>query len=196
MRRWSFSTVPQLITNIKEQISVFSITEAARREKESHERRADTFRSVLHRTNLHTVHAQEKSAASTNRQMIPCVRVFVLQPCSDNRPFRSILCPTDTADLAACAAQLCPSLFFLRSGLAQHLPLYFLLIISVYPLGGPREAALESPPAHKAGVFIHNPAYRNNQCLCEEKVFHHVSQTKTRTLLECKNVSLTEIIPH
>lgn len=29
MRRQSFSTVPQLITNIKEQIDVFSITETA-----------------------------------------------------------------------------------------------------------------------------------------------------------------------
>lgn len=144
---------------------------------------------------LHTVHAQEKSGVSTNRQMIPCVRVFVLRPRSENRSL-DLFCtlPTPLTLLRALLSSL-PSLFFLHSGLARHLPLYFLLIISFYPLGGPREAALESPPAHKAGVFLHNPAYRNNQCLCEEKVFHRVSQTKTR-LLECKNVRLTETIPN
>lgn len=145
--------------------------------------------------NLRTVHAQEKSGVSTHRQMILCVRVFVLQPCSENRSL-DLFCalPTPLTLLRALLSSI-PSLFFLRCGLARHLPLYFLLIISVYPLGGPREAALESPPAHKAGVSVHNPAYRNNQCPYDEKVFHRVSQTKTR-LLECKNVSLTEIIPH
>lgn len=155
MRRRSFSAVPQLISNIKEQICIFSVTETARREKESHERRAVTFWSVLHHMNLRTVHAQEKSGVSTNRQMIPCVRVFVLQPCSENRPL-DLFCtlPTPLTLLRALLSSI-PSLFFLHCGLARHLPLYFLLIISVYPLGGPREAALESPPAHKAGgVFF------------------------------------------
>lgn len=164
MRRRRFSTVSQFITNTKEQICVFSITETARSEKESHEHRAVTFRSVLQHMNLRTVHAQEKSGARhkpTNDTVRAC------QPCSENRSL-DLFCtlPTPLTLLRALLSSV-PSLFFLRCGLARHLPLYFLLIISVYPLGGPREAALESPPAHKAGVFLHSPAYRNNQCLYE-----------------------------
>lgn len=188
MRRRSFSTVPQLITNIKEQLCVFSITETARREKESHEHRAATFRSVLHHMNLHAVHTQEKSGVSTNRrQMIPCVRVFVSQPCSENWSL-DLFCtfPTPLTLLRALLSSIPSLFFFLHCALARHLPLYFLLIISVYPLDGLREAALESPPAHKAAVFFYiTPLTGNNQRLYEEKVFLHVSQTKTG-LLECK----------
>lgn len=149
-----FSTVPQLVTNKKGQISVFSTSESARREKESHERRADTFRSVLHHVNLRTAHAQEMSGVSTNRQTIPCVRVFVLQPRSENRSSDLFCAPPTPLTLPRALLSSLPSLFLLHRGLARHLPLYFLLIISVYPPGGPREAALESPPAHKAGVFF------------------------------------------
>lgn len=123
MRRRSFSTVPDL-----------HFTKTAR--SENHEHRAVTFWSVLHHMNLHTVHTQEKSGAGTNRQMTLC----------------ACLCVAALTLLRALLSSI-PSLFFLHCGLARHLPLYFLLIISVYPLGGPREAALESPPVHKAGVF-------------------------------------------
>lgn len=139
MRRQSFSTVPQFITKIKERICIFSITESARREKESAQ--------SCHISICPSPHEPAHSARTGK------MHVFVLGPRSENRSL-DLFCtlPTPLTLLRALLSSI-PSLFFLHCGLARHLPLYFLLIISVYPLGGPREAALESPPAHIAGVF-------------------------------------------